>query len=99
MSTSKLVTMFIPVDQFKMQPVQPADGKHFTLAEVQKFVGGYVELLRLPDGHVMLINEEGKLKGLPENGLATKLALEAHAIADTDWICGPVLVCPEAQFD
>lgn len=39
----------------------------FELHELQKLVGGYIEMLPIPGGKVMVVNEEGKLKGLPEN--------------------------------
>lgn len=39
----------------------------FELHELQKLVGGYIEMLPVPGGKVMVVNEEGKLKGMPEN--------------------------------
>lgn len=54
--------------------VQPANGTDFKLKEVQDIVGGYVEVLRLNNGDIMLLNEEGKLIDLPRNEEATKLA-------------------------
>ena len=32
---------------------------------VSKFVGGMVECVQLPNGDLLLLNEEGKLMGLP----------------------------------
>ena len=32
---------------------------------VSKFVGGMVEVVQLPNGDLLLLNEEGKLMGLP----------------------------------
>ena len=37
-----------------------------TLAALQKEVGGYIEVIPL-DGMAFIVNEEGKLHGLPEN--------------------------------
>lgn len=54
--------------------VQPANGVSFTLKEAQSIVGGLVEVVDLPDGRIMIINEEGKLIGLDRNEAATKLA-------------------------
>jgi len=54
--------------------VQPANGTDFKLNEVRDIVEGYIEVVNLPDGRIMLINEEGKLEGLPLNEAATKLA-------------------------
>jgi len=41
--------------------------------EVSKFVGGMVECVQFPNGDLLLLNEEGKLIGLPLNEEATKL--------------------------
>tara|TARA_B100000508_G_scaffold123842_1_gene106782 strand:+ start:803 stop:1111 length:309 start_codon:yes stop_codon:yes gene_type:complete len=44
-----------------------------SLKEAQEFVGGYVEGITFPNGDYLIINEEGKLIGLPLNEEATKL--------------------------
>ena len=41
--------------------------------EVSKFVGGMVECITFPNGDLLLINEEGKLIGLPLNSEATMM--------------------------
>lgn len=38
-----------------------------TLEAFQHLVGGYIETLSLPNGFVIVINEEGRLKGLRAN--------------------------------
>ena len=43
------------------------------LEAAQKFVGGMVEGITFPNGDYLIINEEGKLIGLPINEEATKL--------------------------
>ena len=43
------------------------------LKAAQDFVGGYVEGIPFPNGDYLIINEEGKLIGLPLNEEATKL--------------------------
>ena len=40
---------------------------------VSKFVGGMVEAVQFPNGDLLLLNEEGKLLGLPLNPEATAL--------------------------
>ena len=40
---------------------------------VSKFVGGMVECVTFPNGDLLLLNEEGKLMGLPLNPEATLL--------------------------
>ena len=46
-----------------------------TLKEAQDFVGGYVEGITFPNGDYLIVNEEGKLMGLPLNPEATALWL------------------------
>ena len=36
-----------------------------TLKSAQEFVGGYVEGISFPNGDYLIVNEEGKLIGLP----------------------------------
>ena len=45
-----------------------------TLSEAQKAVGGYVEVLVLPDGRQLLVNEDGLQEGLPLNKNASLIA-------------------------
>ena len=44
-----------------------------TLESAQEFVGGYVEGITFPNGDYLIVNEEGKLMGLPLNPEATLL--------------------------
>lgn len=58
------------------------DDERLELEELQKIVGGHIEIIGTTvysdidegDGVMMIINEEGKLKGLPKNAEATKIA-------------------------
>jgi hypothetical protein len=54
--------------------VQPRNGTDFQLDELQSFVEGHIEIVPLPDGRIMVINEEGRLLDLPRNEQATQLA-------------------------
>ena len=45
-----------------------------SLESAQNTVGGYVERVRCPDGTVLLVNEEGRLNGLPVNEKASAIA-------------------------
>ncbi len=70
--------------------VRPANGTDYTLDELQKFVGGYIEVIPArEEGYILVINEEGKLEGLPFNGRATDLA----DIYLWDCIVGDALLC------
>lgn len=70
----------------------PADGRSFTLEELQQAVGGYIETLQIMDGSVLVMNEGGKSMELPHNEDATNLAVWGGLRLD-DHVVGNVLVC------
>lgn len=73
------------------QAVTPANGFDFSLEELQAIVGGYIEVFSLDEfGSLMVVNEEGKLNGLPFNAEATRLIGEAGIVGH---IVGDALVC------
>lgn len=62
-----------------------------TLAEMQAFVGGYIELVKTRTPHrLLVINEEGMLDDLPYNAVAT--ALTHPDVYMLDGIRGPALL-------
>ena len=68
-----------------------------TLKEAQDFVGGMVECIAWPNGDLLIVNEEGKLMGLPLNPEATALwrthfTKETHAFGYDDFVVGPAMV-------
>lgn len=69
----------------------PQNGKYFQLKELQEFVGGFIEIAHLGDDAIMVLNEEGKLKGLEYNSVATNLYQSYYGMGD--YIVGNVLVC------
>lgn len=71
--------------------VMPANGTDFQLDELQKIVGGYIEIVGLLGNEIMVVNEEGKLADLPINEKATELYNEVDGFYD--YIAGDVLVC------
>lgn len=80
---------FFPVNQ-PHYDVDPENGKAFTLAEVQRYVGGYVEMLKVSGGKILLFDEEGSLKGLQPNREASKIAKRP--------IVGPALLVDKKSF-
>lgn len=47
-------------------------GEKFTLEELQKYVGGFIEILPSNDPNFhLIVNEEGKMLSLPYNNNAT----------------------------
>ena len=64
---------------------------------VSDFVGGMVEAVTFPNGDLLLLNEEGKLMGLPLDEEATALwrthfTKETHLFGYDDYVVGPVIV-------
>jgi hypothetical protein len=70
--------------------IVPADSKQFTLKELQDFVKGYIEIAYLSDDMIFVCNEEGKLKDLPENDIATAIWMGNFGPADV--IVGDVAI-------
>ncbi len=80
------------------QEVHPANGKTFTLEELQGYVGGYVELLKVGTKD-MYLNEEGKFKqAMNINRRATDLAIMA-GITDGDFVVGDIVLCEPGEID
>jgi hypothetical protein len=73
------------------QEVQP-QGKHFTLQDLQRLVGGYIEFIHLTDGRWLAMDEDRKLKGLPVNIHAAALAA-----LPGDFLVGPAVVLSAAE--
>jgi len=74
----------------RTQDVRPANGVHWTLEELQGFVGGYIEVVRTVDGRFMVINELSKILQPPLdlNIPATRLYRYGHS----DVILGAAVV-------
>jgi len=75
------------------------------LDAMQALVGGYIEHVQLHPPYVsagvsykhLVINEEGKLQGLPANTVATDIALE-HGLPPDDCIVGPAILLTDEEF-
>lgn len=78
------------------EPLVPRSGRHFDLREMQEAVGGFVEVLYLPDGRAMVMDEEAKSKGSAVNPMATLLASEL--LAPSDAIKGTVVLCSQEML-
>ena len=72
---------------------------NLTLAEMQDFVGGNIELVYLNDDEVMVIDEEGKMKDKAVNPHATIKATRNKAIFNNDWIAGNAIIMPKEYLD
>ena len=79
---------FVIIDDVKNEP---------TLKAAQDFVGGYVEGITFPNGDYLIINEEGKLMGLPLNPEATALWRatfdnDNYVTGRKDFVVGPAIL-------
>ena len=79
---------FVIIDDKKNEPQYKA---------VSDFVGGMVEAVSFPNGDLLLLNEEGKLMGLPVNEKATALwrkhfTKETHSFGYDDFVVGPAIL-------
>ena len=54
--------------------VSPKNKKKFTLRELQDLVGGFVAQFKAGEGHVLVVNEDGRLLDLQYNRRASELA-------------------------
>ena len=68
-----------------------------TLKAAQDFVGGYIEGITFPNGDYLIINEEGKLIGLPLNPEATALWRatfdnDNFVTGRNDFVVGPAIL-------
>lgn len=78
--------------------VEPGNGRSFSYLELSGFVGGMIEIVPLPDGREIVVNENGKLEGLPVNPGATALWKQLYPIDkyphnNDELIVGDALVC------
>lgn len=69
----------------------PKNGRTFELEEMQKIVGGYIEIVRLNDGRIIIVNEEGLNLNLPVNIEATNILRRDYST--TQYIVGNAIVC------
>lgn len=73
--------------------VKPKNGKYFELKELQDYVGGWIEGIRLQGDSMMYVNEEGVLLNLDPNPSASFYADE-HSNIQCHRIVGNAIVVP-----
>lgn len=86
---------FLYTTNFSVTRVKPANGHYFTLEELQRAVGGRIEIIPLEkdglDSRLLVIHEEGKLISLPFNVLATFEWIRYYG--ETDFVSGDCIIC------
>lgn len=78
--------------------ITPKNGKKFELEELQEYVGGYIQVIRLSESQSMIVNENGKLYNLEHNAEASVIAHSYRAIFDNDFIVGDVAIINNNQY-
>ena len=76
--------------------IQPKNGTDFKLEELQAYVDGYIEIVNLRNGEILVINEDGKDR-YDTNKTATELAHQYHALFPGDYIDGDVVLCKDEE--
>ena len=73
------------------------DAKHFVSKDHYE---SPIEILTFQDGRLMLLDEEGKLKGLEYNEEANRRAKDDNLIYPSDFIVGNVIIIDDVdEFD
>ena len=73
--------------------IEPKDKNSFTLKEMQDYVGGWIEVIYLSSGEMMVLNEHGKINDLPINQKATEIYGSRE-----DYIAGNVMIINRNQI-
>lgn len=87
---------------YEVTPIEPDNGK-FTLELLQSIVEGYIEIVHIGNDELMVVNEEGRLRGMEANDVATtylnirKLYVGENPV--TTPIVGIALFCKCSEID
>lgn len=68
-----------------VEAIRPDNSTDFSFKELQGYVGGYIEIVRLPNNYILVVDEEGVLKQKKLNKKASELAGQP--------IVGDVVLC------
>lgn len=92
------MAIHLKVDGTK-EVVKPGDGRtDFNLDELKKYIGGgYIQIIRLNDDRMVVMDEEAKLKNFELNLPATRLCHEV--LWPGDYISGDVLICLPGEIE
>lgn len=87
---------------FQLEELQEAVGGYIEIVQLgsrdtthlrEQIQGGHVEVTSRGRKSVMVVNEEGKIKQLPVNLLATRIFNSIHGFTNPDVIAGDALIC------
>lgn len=69
--------------------IEPKNGKDFSLKELQSIVGGYIDIVYLKSGNILVVNDEGAINGSCINLRASKIY--------GSYLFGDVLYCKSKE--
>jgi len=79
---------YLITEKCGVSQVAPKRGREFQLEEIQQYVDGYIEVVRLTDDQIMIVNEEVKFtQGC--NQIATAIA----RLHQRNYIAGYAVIC------
>lgn len=78
-----------------MRPIAPMNGTDYSLKEMQNYVGGPIETLRVGK-KLMVVNEEGKLRNMIPNKVATDMIIMDGY---SDYVCGPAMLIEPSHIN
>ena len=77
-----------------VETVEPVNKTDFTLEELQKIVGGYIEVVPVFGNKLIVVDEDGRMKNYKHNKTASQLVL-GQVIGD---IVGDMLLCNQDEI-
>jgi hypothetical protein len=88
----------------EVKEVSPKNGKWFSYDELKEFVGGLIEIVPLPSGKSVVVNEEGKMIGLEKNEKASEEWLkeypyEKYPENNDGTIAGDALIATDQELE
>jgi hypothetical protein len=98
MSTKEFYQVMV-IEPTVSVPIPKLISREDPLKELQALVGGFIEVLRLPNSRYLVIGEEGKLTPHVCNVLATELAQEYGSLARSDYIAGTAVIVDGEVLD
>ena len=92
---SPIIQALLYKTDFSVEEITPANRRYFKLEEMQRLVGGLIQIIPL-DGEgledkLLVVNEEGKNENLPFNLFATLEWIKYYG--DTDFVSGDAIIC------
>lgn len=77
------------------RPIAPMNGTDYSLKEMQNYVGGPIETLRVGE-KIMVVNEEGKIRNMIPNRVASGMIIMDGCL---DYICGPAMLIEPSHIN